>query len=730
MNSGLKSKKRLKLAAVLSLSMLGVVLLFILFRGSVWTQWDFKVLDFFYRKAASMGRAPALSSQIVYLLVTDKTYKHFKKNVLDRKDLAEVNRILSALAPQAVAYDIIFARPGRPDADRMFSESLRRLDAVYLPFGLACTKENLPFRWETGSAFERLRDQYLKTPNQNGAAEPFYANRALMQMDRLSEAAPNAGHISAIADPDGIYRHMVMVVKIDNGYVPTLALSILLDYAGVDFRDIVIDWGRDIRIPAASKGHLDTDIRIPIDQQGRAFIPFARKWNQGFPKMEAHSLIEFHADENLRGNLFDFFEGNFVFIGDVSTGASDIGHTPLESNAPLIMLHTALLNGMLTHTFYGKRTSGQVLTIICLAAFLLAAAGTLKSSWVLYLSGVLIMVGIFVLAWFQFLRFQLMPPVTIAASAFLVFWGEVIGIGVAVHRERAFIRGAFSRYIPESVVHELLENPQLLTLGGEERTVTVLFSDLADFTAISEKIPPATLVHILNSYLTEMTHIVLMNGGIIDKYQGDAIMAEFGVPLSMPDHADRAVYAGLQMHRRLDRLTSEWRKKGSPNLKCRIGINTGPMIVGNMGSQQVFDYTVIGDAVNLASRLEGANKRYNTRLMISEFTFNTLSPGLFRTRLLDVIRVKGKSKAVKVFEVYGEMSEPVDPGREKYAQTYHKGVEAYLSRDFVSARRFFQRAGALFPEDPACNNMVARIDAVDPEALPENWDGAITLNTK
>ena len=730
MSSELKNKKRLTLAAVLSLIMLGAVLLLLLAHGTIWTQWDFKVLDFFYRKVVSTGRGPALSSQIVYLLVTDNSYKHFQKNVLDRKKFAKMNEILSELTPEAVAYDIIFARPSRPDDDRMFLESLRHLDAVYLPFGLALSKNNLPFQWEAGKAYEHLRYEYIETPIEKGTNEPFHATRALMQLDRLSEAAPNSGHISAAADPDGVFRHMVMVVKIQDGYVPALALSILLDYADVDFKNVVIDWGREIRIPAASKGILDTDIHIPIDHQGRTFIPFARKWNQGFQKMEAHSLIEFYADENLRGNLSDFFEGNFVFIGDVSTGASDIGHTPLESNTPLIVLHTALLNGMLTNTFYGKCTFGQVLTIICFIAFILAAAGIPKSSWILYLSGALILVGIFVLTWLQFIRFQLIPPVTLAASALFIFWGEVIGIGIAVHKERAFIRNAFSRYIPEKVVRELLENPQLLTLGGEERTITVLFSDLTNFTSISEKIPPSKLAHILNAYLTEMTDIILAQGGIIDKYQGDAIMAEFGVPLSVPDHADRAVLTGLTMHRRLDELSSEWQKKGFPNLQCRIGINTGPMIVGNMGSQQVFDYTVIGDAVNLASRLEGANKRYNTRLMISEDTFNALTSGRFRARLLDVIRVKGKSEAVKVFEVYGEMSDNIEPRREEYYQAYQKAFEAYLSRHFDSARKSFQHAGSLFPEDPVCNEMIIRIDAIDPDKLPEDWDGSISLKTK
>jgi len=710
--------------------MLGIVFLLLLLRGTVWSQWDFKVLDMLHRKAAATDRAPKLSLKIVYLLIADNTYKYFQKNYLDRKDLAKINDIFSELEPETVAYDIIFARPSTPDGDRIFADSIRRLEAVYLPFGLAFSRMDQPFRWEAGAAYDRLRNDYLKGPIEKGAAEPFHATRALMQLDDLSEAAVNSGHITAAADPDGVYRHMVMLVKIDDRYVPTLALSMLLEYAGVDFKDVVVDWGRELMIPAAEKGDLETDVHIPIDRQGRAYIPFAGPWEQGFPKMEAHSLISFHADKNLSGNLSDFFEGNFVFVGDISSGASDIGHTPLESDAPLIMIHTALLNGMLTNTFYKKWTFEKTATTIFLIACLLFAAGIQKSSWLLYLAGALILVGIFVSAWYQFTRFQLFPPVTVAAAAMFIFWGEATGIGIAVYKERAFIRNAFSRYIPEKVVNELVGNPELLKLGGEERTMTVLFSDLANFTSFSEKMPPSDLVHILNTYLTEMTNIVLEQGGIIDKYQGDAIMAEFGAPLFQPDHADRAVLTGLRMHRRLDALSSEWHKNKFPELMCRIGINTGTMVVGNMGSQQVFDYTVIGDAVNLASRLEGANKRYNTRLMISEFTLNAITPGRFRTRLLDVIRVKGKSKPVKVFEVYGEISEAVGPDREKYCQAYHKGFEAYLACDFVSARKSLLQAASLFPNDPAADEVIHRMEKIDPDALPENWDGSIALKTK
>jgi len=260
--------------------------------------------------------------------------------------------------------------------------------------------------------------------------------------------------------------------------------------------------------------------------------------------------------------------------------------------------------------------------------------------------------------------------------------------------------------------------------------MTVLFSDLVGFTTISEKMEPHELVRLLNEYLTEMTDIVLAHGGIIDKYEGDAIMAEFGAPIPIPDHAQRAVKTGLQMQRRLGELCRIWAEKGLPELRCRIGINTGRMILGNMGSKQVFDYTVIGDAVNLASRLESANKRYDTFLMISEKTHGHLTSDRFRTRVLDVIKVKGKSKAVKVYEVYGDISEAIDEKDELYYGTYHEGFDAYLSRHFDVAREKFREALSLRQDDPASREMIERMGQLDPQGLPDDWDGSFPLTSK
>ncbi len=726
----LKRKKFLRLIAILIGCLVSLVIVFWSIKGSVWTKWDFMSLDFFYRQAVSRGFGPESSTQIIYLTITDDTYEYFGKNVLDRRFLSRVNNVLSQLGPAAVAYDIIFSRPINPLSDHLFADSILDLGSVYLPIAFKLSDKTLPFKWQEKMAYEKLRSNFSSKPVEKGNANPIYGIDALVQLDDFAKAAFSFGHINAQSDLDGVYRHVPMLIRVDSGYVPTLSLSMFLDYANVSFNDVVIDWGNEIIIPKTEDSFLDQDVIIPIDNRGRAFIPFTDFWNKDFKQMGAHTLLKYFENENLQGNLYDFFEEKFVFIPDVSHGISDIGQTPLEERVPLVAIHAALLSGFLNNNFYREWSLWKVMTLIILIGILLGLSATPKSSWFLYIAGVVMLISVICFTWIQLINFSLFPIVAVVGSISFVFSGLIIGLQVAITRDQAFIRNAFSRYVPEKVVEGLLANPDLLQLGGEEKTLTVLFSDLESFTSISEKISPGDLVGLLNNYLTEMTDVILAEGGIIDNYIGDAVMAEFGAPIPAANHADLAVRAGLKMQRRLHELRKIWGEKGIPELRCRIGINTGPMIIGNMGSAQVFNYTVIGDAVNLAARLESANKQYNTYFMISEFTYESLSHDMFKTRIVDVIKVKGKTKAVKVFEVYGDDSKPINPDDLLYYQTYNDAFESYLSKDLETARRKFTSALSLRQDDPAAKKMISRIDLLNRKKLPEGWDGSTTLTLK
>ncbi len=307
--------------------------------------------------------------------------------------------------------------------------------------------------------------------------------------------------------------------------------------------------------------------------------------------------------------------------------------------------------------------------------------------------------------------------------------GSAATLFLAEKEEKARIRGMFQQYVASSVVDELIKHPELLALGGEERVLSVMFSDVADFSTLSEKLTPSALVALLNEYLTAMTDIVIKHGGIIDKYQGDCIMAEFGAPLPLEDHAVRSCRAALEMVAELGRLREKWKEEGKPQLHARVGINTGRVLVGNLGSKHFVDYTVMGDHVNLASRLEGANKPYGTRIMVSEFTWEEVKGEMYG-RELDRIRVKGKDVPVCVYEVMGRTVEGIPPATVDLLAGFADAFALYREARFEEALAAFRAVAERHPDDGPTALYAERCKEYLAEPPPPGWDGVYTMKTK
>jgi len=250
-------------------------------------------------------------------------------------------------------------------------------------------------------------------------------------------------------------------------------------------------------------------------------------------------------------------------------------------------------------------------------------------------------------------RFAWLPIVTPILSAVFGYVGSVAYVSVVEGREKRFIKSAFGKYVSPAVVAEISDSPEALQLGGQKRPLSLLFSDLAGFTTLSERMDPQDLLAHLNEYLTAMTQIVLDEGGTLDKYIGDAIMAFWNAPQDIPDHADRALRTMILMQRKMNDLNDRWRERDPDHevLEVRIGVNSGEVVVGNVGGKDRFDYSAIGDAVNLAARLEPANKTYDTLNMTSEYSLNLARRDDYRVRELDLVAVKGKEQPVKVYAV-------------------------------------------------------------------------------
>ena len=295
-------------------------------------------------------------------------------------------------------------------------------------------------------------------------------------------------------------------------------------------------------------------------------------------------------------------------------------------------------------------------------------------------------------------------------------------------RQRRQIKQVFTHYMSDLLIQDLLKNPDKVRLGGEKRVLTVFFSDLAGFTSLSEKLTPEKVVMLLNRYLTAMTDIILASGGLIDKYEGDAIMAFWGAPLPQEDHALRACRAALENQSRLAELRQEFIKTGLPPVHARIGINTGEMIIGNIGSSQRFHFTVIGDSVNLASRLEGAGKEYGTGILIAEETYRRASDGV-EVRELDLLRVKGKDKPVRIYELLSRKGE-LDPTKQKGYDFFAMGLEQYRKQQWQAAIDYFRQVLSLIPEDGPARTFINRCEQFKQTPPETDWDGVYTLATK
>ena len=395
-----------------------------------------------------------------------------------------------------------------------------------------------------------------------------------------------------------------------------------------------------------------------------------------------------------------------------------------------VEIHANALNMILTDNYlYPVPYLWQIVILIFLAIVIYLITRYLTTIWGTTIT-IIIAITYFIISFWVFGNWNTILEINSALLVILFsFGGHNLYHYILTQHERRMIQGAFSHYVPEKVVKQILENPDSLQLGGEERVVTVMFTDVAGFTSISEKLTPAELVHLLNEYLTEMTEIVLAHDGIIDKYEGDAIMAEFGVPVHYDNHAYMACRAALQMQKKLRYLRQKWEKENKPTLRARIGINTGEVIVGNMGSRTVFDYTVMGDHVNLGSRLEGANKFYGTYIMISEYTYEIVKDD-FYARELDLIRVKGKEQPIKVFELIASKRDRLDEKFEKMLIAYNTGLEHYKKQEWDDAISSFESCVNLRPKDTPSSEYRSRCIEYKFNSPGPDWDGVTVMTEK
>jgi adenylate cyclase len=486
---------------------------------------------------------------------------------------------------------------------------------------------------------------------------------------------------------------------------------------------------------------------VPIDSRGRMLLNYAGPQKM-YPYLSFADMVndspeaevsqhQWNAKEkrwetkNFKVNKAEFLKNKILVVGATATGIYDLRVTPFEENYPGAETHLTAIDNLIQRKFFRTHPAERINMAIVLALLGLLLSLTLAYSGALL--GMLVTVLVAVGTWY-FDQYYLFKNGTIVSIVWPLLLTSVIYVSMTFYRYLTEERGkkelrqTFQKYVSPAIVEEILSDPQNLELGGKKAHVTMFFSDVRGFTTISEKLDPRALSDLLNSYLTPMTELVFSNRGTLDKYMGDAIMAFFGAPISYKDHAKYACRCALQSLTKLFELQKQLEAQGLPAIDIGIGLNTGDVSVGNMGSQTVRNYTVMGDAVNLASRLEGINKEYGTRIIISEFTYNEVKD-TFICREVDWVRVKGKILPVKIFELIAEEKVP----SAQYAEMlkwFKEGYQQYHEKAWQKGLESFSKALDIIPTDPVSKLYIERCQDYLAEPPADDWDGVFVMKTK
>ena len=545
-------------------------------------------------------------------------------------------------------------------------------------------------------------------------------------VDEVLAVADSGGFFTVLPDPDGTIRRYRTIAGAQDATFPALGIALLARVAGKDgVPAAIVPVGAEGAAESLQQVRIGDAFALDVDDLGRVPLNYYGSYRD-FPAWSATDVLHGRVPaEEMKGKI--------AIIGTTAAGTWDQRVTPFDDIAPGVITHATFVENVLRRELLEKSSAVFVVEIALMLALAIGLAWVFaKVSSFAALPTLLVAAGGLGRSWRSFaLRrgnvvLALGMPLAQMLTMFLVatsyrFFSE--------EREKRRARDTFSRFLAPAIVDDVLSKGGSVQLGGEKRVLTVLFSDIRGFTTISEKLDPHVLLELLNEYLTPMTEIIVSdNQGTLDKYIGDAIMAFWGAPQEQPDHALRACKAALTMIERLGALRARWRERGLPDIDVGVGINTGPMSVGFVGSQDRFyNYTVLGDAVNLASRLESANKEYGTRIILGSSTYDEVKQHVV-VRELDLVRVKGKREPVHIYELLALA--PGTPELTAFVERFRWGLSAYTAQRWDEAMARFREADALRGGDPTSRKYIERCEAMRREPPGPEWDGVFQMKTK
>ena len=739
----MKNVLRRSAQALASRRSVGLLLLAILLLIRVWDPRPLEELrlrsfDFFQ---TTSPRDSAVRP-VVIVDIDESSLSAFGQWPWPRTILADLLTRLYEWQAAAIAFDVIFPEPDRSSLNEAVKH-FRDLDddtrgrLLHLPsndevFAQAIGRGNVVLGQAGINAFhprslEKPPETAFATVGPDPSPYLIAFPYILRNLPKLEQAAVGHGLISIRTERDGMVRRVPIVMQAEDKIVPALTLDLLRVATGSSTIMIRTDESgiQSVAVPG---------LELPTDRNGRIWVYFGPHDKARF--VSAKDVVE--------GNVApEIFAGKLVLVGTSAIGLLDVKTTPVLSAMPGVEVHAQLLEAALTNSLLVAPSYAIVVEMIgaLIGGVVLALLAPAASVLMLFASAALAAAAFVAASWILFSRYQMLFDATFPLIATLSVYMSMVLMGYFREQlDRRRIRSAFAQYLSPTLVEQLANSPQRLVLGGEERVITVLFSDVRGFTTIAEtyKDNPHGLTTLMNRFLTPLTNAIMARNGTIDKYMGDAVMAFWNAPLDDPAHESDACHAALDMLERVDALNQEREREASTSgtrfvpIKIGIGINTGRCTVGNMGSDLRFQYTVMGDSVNLASRLEGQTKAYGLPILIGSRTAAAVAEQ-FALLEIDSIRVKGKTEAEVIYAIVGRADVAASPEFRSLQDHWAMLRVCYRKQDWTGALKMIdlchcecERLGLVGLIDAYADRM-RRLEQRSP--TPE-WDGVFTAETK
>jgi adenylate cyclase len=627
-----------------------------------------------------------------------------------REAYAPIIRFMQRAGAKIIAFDVLYTEASvyGVEDDQVFANAMAD-NKVVLPIFLG-EQAKQTASWPSTVASGSVKIQGLEQWQKQADMGAVNKTHATFPVDRLANAASLLSHADELPDSDGVFRRASLFRIFDRQIIPSMGLAAWL----LDKQDKTLSYDGLLHYQ---------DKNIPTDNQGQLILKF-RGDSGTHQAFSAAAIIqsELHLQAGEKSAIDPvLFKDKYVFFGFSAPGLKDLRPTPVSGDYPGVEVHATVLDNLLA--------GDAVRTFPTWLAFCIALILASSASYALIHSkrmlGLLLAFAAFTplslaIGFFAYTRSYDWPVLFVETAVILALVNSVILKYMTEGRKKRAIQNMFQRYLSKDYIEILKKDPSQLRLGGETRELTIFFSDIQGFTTISEKLTPEQLVQFLNSYLTDMTDIITDEGGTLDKYEGDAIIAFTNAPLTQEDHAVRMCRSVLKCMRRLAERREEFFQQTGAWIYNRIGIHSGRVVVGNFGSKTRFNYTMLGDAANLAARLEGANKFFGTYTMISEATKRQTGDE-FLWRETGTIRVVGRKTPVTVYELLGFKGEDLPPA----IQTFNRGQALYKQGDLEAAAAVF----ATLPDDPVAILYLQRCVA-EKDVVGSDWDGVWVLNEK